>query len=57
MFQRVGASLLYASLAEASMTNNPLMTVSAMVAMMIGMMLIICLADYLLVCEDGQLLT
>ena len=57
MFQRVGASLLYASLAEASMTNNPLMTVIAMVAMMIGMMLIICLADYLLVCEDGQLLT
>ena len=57
MFQRVGASLLYASLSEASMTNNPLMTVIAMVVMMMGMMLIICLADYLLVCEDGHLLT
>ena len=56
MFRWMGASLLYASLTDASTADSPLMAVIVMVAMMMMMMLILCLAECLLVCTCGQLL-
>ena len=43
----MGASMLYASLAEVSMTDSSLMTVIVIMVMIIMMMPIVCLSDFL----------